>query len=98
MSISLCICNPLPFILSPLLFPYIQLSGSTILMLISEKGHIEAIKILLTASDLNVNQADVSLYLLTPSPLVVGGRCEAHLPHLIPHSNPRNDDLSSPNA
>ena len=64
----------------------------------AKEGDTEAIKLLLTAPDIDVNDTDVSLYLLTPSHLVVGGRCEARLPHLIPHSNPRNDDLSSPNA
>ena len=57
------------------------------------KGHAEAIKLLLTVSGINVNHANVSLYLLSS---IVEGGGEGDLPHLIPHSNPRNDDLSLP--
>ena len=46
----------------------------------TKKGHAEAIKLLLTAPGINVNHADVSLYPLTPSYVVVGGRCECDLP------------------
>ena len=45
-------------------------------MYASEKGHTEAIKLLLAAPGIDVNQANVSLYLLTPSHLVVRGRGE----------------------
>ena len=68
------------------------------LMKASLNRRTEAIKLLLTAPDINVNLADVSLYLLTPSHLALGGGFITHLPQLIPPSNPRNDDLSSPNA
>ena len=76
-------------------FLSLQGNGSTALMAASEHGHAEAIKLLLAAPDIDVNQAKVSLYLLTPSYLVVGGGFITHLPHPIPPSNPRNDDLSS---
>ena len=64
----------------------------------AEKGDTEAIKALLAARNINVNHVNVSLYPLSPSSLVVGDRGDAHLPDLISHSNPRNRDLSSPNA
>ena len=38
----------------------------------SEEGHAEAIKLLLITRGINVNHADVSLYLLTPLYLEVG--------------------------
>ena len=64
-------------------------------MYASHNGHIEAIKLLLATPSINVNHANVSLYLLTPSHLALGGGGEGDLPHPIPPSNPRNDDLSS---
>ena len=36
-------------------------------------GHTETVQALLQAPDINVNQANVSIYLLTPSPVVVWG-------------------------
>ena len=54
----------------------LQQWGSTALLWASSNGHAEAIKALLTVPDINVNRADVSLYLLTPSYLVLGGMCE----------------------
>ena len=62
----------------------LQEGGLTALMLASEQGHTEAMKLLLNASDIDVNHADVSLYLLIPSHLVLGGRVAGDLPHLIP--------------
>ena len=63
-------------------------------MVASSYGHTEAIKLLLTATDINVNQADVSLYLLTLSYLALGvGIWEIYL--TLSLTNPRNDDLSS---
>ena len=44
-------------------------------MLASTNGHPEAVKLLLTASDIDVNQADVSLHPLTPFYLVVRASC-----------------------
>ena len=93
-SNTICICNPLPFILPS----SVSLQGGGITALTYAGGHIEAIKLLLTAPGIDVNHADVSYKLLASSRLVVGGRGGAYLTHLIPHSNPRNDDLSSPNA
>ena len=63
----------------------------------SDKGHAEAIKLLLTAPDIDVNRAvEVSLYQQTPPYQVVEGRVEGHVTHPTLHSNSRNDDLSSP--
>ena len=103
--------SPFPSLLPPLsvsithhhsFYPPLSLSlqyaGCTALTLASEEGYTEAIKLLLTVPNIDVNHADVSLYLLTPSHLVVGGRCEGDLPHLITPPNPRNDDLSSLSA
>ena len=81
---------------SPLLSTSLQDKGRTALMAASSNGHSEAIKALLTTPGINVNQANVSLNLLTPSYLVRSGG-EGDLPHLIPPSHPRNDDLSSTN-
>ena len=71
-------------------YPHLSLSlqngGWSALMLASKNGHIEAIKLLLTAPDIDVNHADVSHYLLTLSCLVPGGGFITHLPHLISHS------------
>ena len=39
----------------------------------ARKGHTETVQALLQAPDINVNQANVSIYLLTLSPVVVGG-------------------------
>ena len=95
-STSICKCNPLPVLLPPL---YLSLSlqgyGTTAFLLASEKGHTEAMKLLLNASDIDVNHEDVSLYLLSPSYLAAGGWFITHLPHVIPYFNPCNDDLPS---
>ena len=79
----------------PLLSLFLQGGGSTALLRASMYGHPEAIKLLLTVPDIDVNRANVSPYLLTSSHLVLGGGFITHLPHLIPPPNPRNDDLSS---
>ena len=50
---------------SPSLSISLQGQGATALMFASKNGHAEAIKALLTASGIDVNHADVSLYLLT---------------------------------
>ena len=75
------------------------------LMAASEYGHTEVTRLLLTAPDIIVNYAKVSLYLLTPSHLVVGGGFNGrvggrgvYLTLSLPLSNPHNDDLSSPKA
>ena len=41
-------------------------------MVASQNGHTEAIKLLLAVLGIDVNHADVSLYLLAPSHLVEG--------------------------
>ena len=46
----------------------LQVDGSTALILASQMGRTEAMKLLLAAPGINVNHARVSLYLLTPSP------------------------------
>ena len=82
-------------------FPFslsLQERGHTALTIASWKGHTEIIKLLLAVPGIDVNHADVSLYLLTLSHLVVGDMCEAPLPDLISHPNSRNRDLSPPNA
>ena len=76
----------------------LQDTGQTALMYASWSVEIEAIKLLLVVPGINVNHADVSLCLLTPSYLALGGGGEGDLPHFILPSNPRNDDLSSPSA
>ena len=86
-SNSICICNPLPFILPPTLSLSLQRDGITALTVASANGRAEAIKLLLTAPGIDVNHADVSLYLLIPSHLVLGGggEGEGDFPHLIPN-------------
>ena len=84
---SICICNTLSFFLFPPLSISLQVEGDTALMVASMYGHPEAIKLLLAAPDINVNRLNVSLYPLTQSHLVLGGRREAHLhppPSLVP--------------
>ena len=63
-SNSICIYNP-PFIRPLFLFPSKGKLG-TALHYATHAGHIEAIKALLTAPDINANYTDVSLYLLIP--------------------------------
>ena len=94
-SSSIYICNPR---FTPPLSISLQKNCSTALTLASEKGRTEAIKALLTAPDIDVNHAHVSQYLLTPPYLVLGSGCEGNLVKPNPQSNPRNDDISSPNA
>ena len=62
------------------------MNGSTALTLASRFGRTEAIKLLLAAPGIDVNHANVSLYPLTSSHLVLGGGGEGDLPHLIPPS------------
>ena len=61
-------------------FPY-RLSRESPLYWAAFKGHTETVQALLQAPGINVNQADVSIYLLILSPVVVGG----HLPPLFSH-------------
>ena len=72
--------------------------GYTALMEAASKGHTEAIKALLTAPDINVNYAKVSMFLLTLPHLVVGGGYDTHLLYLVSRSYTRGDDLSSPDV
>ena len=60
----------------------LQEDGWTALMAAAKKGETEAIKLLLAAPDIDVNHANVSHYLPTPSHLVVGGRYKAPYPSL----------------
>ena len=78
------LCNPLPFILSPLSIS-LQSWGGTALAAASENGHAEAIKILLTVPDVDVNHTDVSPYLLTLLYLLVGGGCKGDHPPTFPY-------------
>ena len=77
----------------------LQNYGTTALLLASRSGNTEAMKLLLTFPDVDVNHANVRLYLLTPFPVVVGGGVRViYLTLSLTHSDPRNDDLPSPNA
>ena len=58
----------------------LQSDGWTPLTHSAFKGHIEVVQNLLQTPGINVNHADVSIYLLTLSPIVVGGEDEGHLP------------------
>ena len=60
-------------------------------MLASKNGHTEIAQALLAAADINVNHANVSIYPLTPSHVVVGGEGGGGLPPLPPHPNPRTN-------
>ena len=51
----------------------LQFQGASPLGVAAREGHTEIVQVLLQAPDINVNQADVSIYLLTLSPVVVGG-------------------------
>ena len=55
----------------PPLSIYLQQSGNTALMHASSSGLTEAVKLLLTAPGIDVNHANVSLYLLIPPYLVL---------------------------
>ena len=51
----------------------LQQWGSTALMLASKNGHTEIVLALLAASGIDVNHANVSIYPLIPTHVVVGG-------------------------
>ena len=77
----------------------LQNYGTTAFLCASGSGNTEAMKLLLTFPDVDVNHANVRLYLLTPFPVVVGGGVRViYLTLSLTHSDPRNDDLPSPNA
>ena len=69
----------------------LQNGGRTALALASMFGHTEIALALLAAVGINVNHADVSIYPLTPSHVVVGGEGGGGLPPLPPHPNPRTN-------
>ena len=69
----------------------LQGRGYTALTLASENGHTETVLALLAAAGIDVNHADVSIYPLTPSHVVVGGEGGGGLPPLPPHPNPRTN-------
>ena len=52
----------------------LQNDGNSALALGVMKGFTEVVKVLLQAHNIDVNHADVSIYLLIPSLVVVGGR------------------------
>ena len=62
---SCTICECIPHFILP--YPFsLQWDNWTALIWASQNGHTEAVKALLTAPDINVNYANVSLFLLTP--------------------------------
>ena len=60
----------------------------------SKNGYTEIVQALLAAFGIDVNYANVSIYLLTPSRVGVVGEGGGCLPNLILHSNPRTNFLS----
>ena len=60
----------------------------------SECGHIEIVQALLTAPGIDINHANVSIYSLTPSHVVVVGSGRGGLPFLLLHPNPCTNVLS----
>ena len=64
---------------------FLQHSGTTALMYAVGKGHTDCVIALLASPDINVNHADVSIYLLTLSHKLVGSEGEGRLPHSPPH-------------
>ena len=69
----------------------LQEDGWTALLLASYNGHTEIVLALVAAVGINVNHADVSIYPLIPSHVVVGGEGGGGLPPLPPHPNPRTN-------
>ena len=69
----------------------LQENGFTALLLASQYGHTKIALALLAAVGINVNHANVSIYPLTPSHVVVGGEGGGGLPPLPPHPNPRTN-------
>ena len=63
----------------------LQYGGTSPLAEAACYGHIEVVKALLQAPGINVNQANVSVFLLTLSHVVVGRKNKGHLPSLPPH-------------
>ena len=59
-------------------------------------GHTEIVQALLTTPGIDVNHANVSIYLLTLSRVVVVGEGGGCLPNLILHFNACTDVLSPP--
>ena len=84
-STSIRICNPLPFILPPLSFS------------LHTGGWPHGLDVCITGGSSRGDEVTACRPWYRRQPYqrksVQGGRCEARLPHLIPHSNPRNDDL-----
>ena len=63
----------------PLIFLQSNLISMTALLWASSWGHTEIVKALLTVPGIDVNHADVSSRLLTPSYVVVGCVCLIHI-------------------
>ena len=84
------VTNPAPY---PTCGCSLQETGLSALMWASAKGRTEIVLALLKSIDrsgINVNLANVSIYQLTLSHLVIKGEGGGGLPHLISHPNPRN--------
>ena len=62
----------------------------------SAGGHTEIVQALLTTPGIDVNHANVSIYLLTPSRVVVVGEGGGCLPNLILPPNACTNVLSPP--
>ena len=108
----------LPPLLPPNITPYVSLTnpasyptcgcslqekGSTALIVASEYGRTKTVQALLAAAGIDVNHANVSIYPLTPSHVVVGGagyvRCQCHkhfFPTLISYIYPNPPSYMSP--
>ena len=69
----------------------LQANKDTALILASGNGHTETVLALLAAVGIDVNHANVSIYPLTPSHVVVGGEGGGGLAPLPPHPNPRTN-------
>ena len=61
----------------------LQWQGCTALAMASHNGNTEIAQALLAAAGIDVNHADVSIYPLTPSHVVVGGEAGGGLPPLF---------------
>ena len=69
----------------------LQSNNWTALLLASANGHTGTVQALLAAASIDVKHADVSIYPLIPSHVVVGDESRGGLPLLPPHPNPRTN-------